>query len=287
MRRMKAGESAINIYFTAIAVLDLIILWINTLSMWLFHMFEIRTSAVHTVVCKVHTWIGTMSCWCVVCMTVHRAMSVVWPHRVNLLCTRRTVLLVITGVIVFFAILYSHYLIGFETVNVNGQYWCYLGPNDASYGYFVEHIFVYIELTVYSALPFIFLVVSNSILVWKLSQSVRAAAGGKLTQGDPEQAEARERAARSVTRTVILVSVAFLVITLPNSINYIVNFLFQANSASGYESAESSFINAVCGVLTNVNYAVNFYLYCLTGRRFREEFINVLCCGRSRRRLEN
>ncbi|KAL8562143.1 hypothetical protein ACOMHN_041978 [Nucella lapillus] len=41
----------------------------------------------------------------------------------------------------------------------------------------------------------------------------------------------------------------------------------------------------VCTLLGHTNHAVNFYLYCLTGRRFREEFLKVLCCGRGGRRL--
>ena len=62
-----------------------------------------------------YTCCSTVSSWFLCCMTVQRAMSVVWPHRVNLLCTRRTVVLVLTGVAVFLAALYSHYLVGYIT----------------------------------------------------------------------------------------------------------------------------------------------------------------------------
>ncbi|KAL8606673.1 hypothetical protein ACOMHN_055348 [Nucella lapillus] len=289
MRRMMSGESTINFYFTALAAMDLVHLCIGTLPEWIRHVSDFRLNATHDVVCKIFTWLytgsSTISCWYLVCMTVHRAMSVVWPHRVNLMCTRRTVLLLIFGIALFFAVLYSHYLIGAVVLyfpNYNG-YWCTMNPANESYMYFIQHIFMYIELAVYNLLPFLFLAVSNSVLIWKLTASVKTA-GKFLGKGDSEQAQAREKAARSVTVTVSVVSIAFLVLTLPSTINYI---LFHFESAGtdlvGYRTTVLIFIAAICETLYQANTAINFYLYCLTGRRFREEFIKIMCCGRNRR----
>ncbi|XP_076439150.1 uncharacterized protein LOC143278023 [Babylonia areolata] len=290
MRRMTSGESAINIYFTAIAVTDTVFLCTHTLELWILRQFGSGLSIVHSVVCKIHTWLytggGTVSCWYLVCMTVHRAMSVVWPHRVNVLCTRRAVLLVLTGITVFFAVLYAHHMIGFEKVYFAsyGSYWCTVRPGNDSYLYFLGNVFVYIELLVYCLLPFVFLLAANIVLVWKLFASVKIA-GKDLTCGDSDQVQAHRKAASSVTVTVIAVSIAFVVLTLPASIDFIVNHVARhRNTATGFERAVEYFIEALTILLGNLNHAVNFYLYCLTGRRFREEFLKVLCCGRDRGR---
>ncbi|XP_076449118.1 uncharacterized protein LOC143285606 [Babylonia areolata] len=290
MRRIKSDDSTINIYFTAIAVMDTVYLCNSTLEHWTWHQFRFGLSSTHSVVCKVLTWLytggSTISCWYLVCMTVHRAISVVWPHRVNLLCTRRTVLLLLAGITVFFAVLYSHYLIGFETVHYasDNNYWCTVRYDNDAYIFFIENVFTYIELSFYCLLPFIFLLTSNIILIWKLTVSVKAA-DKHLTQGDSDQVQAHRKAANSVTLTVVAVSVAFVVLTLPTSINFMRNYFGRFRSAlTSYERATEFFIDAVTGLLGHANHAVNFYLYCLTGRRFREEFIKVLCCGRNRRR---
>ncbi|XP_076437359.1 neuromedin U receptor homolog nmur-2-like [Babylonia areolata] len=287
MRRIKSDESTINIYFTAIAVTDTMVLIVYTLDMWLYHVFDLNFGITHSAVCKVHTWLytggGTISCWYLVCMTVHRAMSVVWPHRVNVLCTRRTVFLVLSAITVFFALLYSHYLIGFEKVYVEsyGYDRCTIRHDNDGYMYFFD-IFVYIEVFVYSVLPFLFIVASNAVLVWKLTMSVKMA-GKQLTQGDSDQVQASRRAANSITLTVAVVSVTYIVLTLPVSVDFVRSFFAVSHGTlTGYEMAYASFVDAVTSLMDHTNPAVNFYLYCLTGRRFREEFLKVVCCGRNR-----
>ncbi|KAL8558684.1 hypothetical protein ACOMHN_037777 [Nucella lapillus] len=159
MRRMKSGESTINIYFTAVAAMDLMFLCISTLPLWIIYFFKFRLNATHDVVLK-------------------------------------------------------------------------------------------------TAEQF-------------------------LSKGDYEQAQAREKAAWSVTVTVIVVSITFLVLTLPSTIYYIL-FYFETDSA-GYREAVLSLISAIGETLYHANSAINFYLYCLTGRRFRGEFIKIMCCVRNRR----
>jgi len=39
-------------------------------------------------------------------------------------------------------------------------------------------------------------------------------------------------------------------------------------------------VKTVCFLLVYVNHAINFYLYCLTGKRFRQELAAILNCGR-------
>ncbi|KAL8562129.1 hypothetical protein ACOMHN_041964 [Nucella lapillus] len=288
MRRMTSAESPINIYFSATAVVDLIYLFTSILSKWVRYTLGFRIETTHSVVCKVYIWVytgcGTIGGWYLVCMSVHRAMSVVWPHRVNVLCTRRTVRLLLAGVTVFFAVLYSHYLFGLERrqFQKGSSYVCIM--NTESYFHFVENVFVYIDLAVYCILPFVCLALSNSVLVWKLTTSVKEA-GKHLTQGNVDQVQARERSAKSVTLTVIVVSTAFLVLTLPTSVSFIVDFFAVSYAkVSGYERAQKFFTSAACTLLGHLNSAINFYLYCLTGRRFREEFVKMMmCCGRSRR----
>ncbi|KAL8613201.1 hypothetical protein ACOMHN_043010 [Nucella lapillus] len=284
-RRMASDKSTVNLYFTAIAISDSIFLPVITLPWWFRQVVSYDVRVAHTVICKLHTFLyagtATVSCWCVVCMTVHRAMSVVWPHRVSVFCTRRTVLLVITGITVFFALLYSHYIIGSGIVpRKNKSGYC---TQTEDFQYFVNNIFVFIDLTVYSVLPFVILVAANGVLMWKLRASVKAA-DKHLAHGDSEQVQARERAANSVTLTVMVVSLVFLVLTLPAAIFAILSHSAMVTVVLDlsliHKSLRLIVVNDVCVLLGISNGAVNFYLYCLTGRRFREEFIKIMCLWR-------
>ncbi|XP_076450409.1 uncharacterized protein LOC143286657 [Babylonia areolata] len=206
-------------------------------------------------------------------------MSVVWPHRVNLLCTRRKVIGLLGGIATFFAAVYSHYLYGYRLVYYEqyGDHFCVM--ESGTYLAFIEEVFTYVDLMLYSVLPFTCLLIANSVLIWKLRASVRETRQ-KFTQGhNSEQTEARQKMTQSVTLTVIFVSVAFIILTLPSALFHIIYYVAALmRSTSVYDRAEATLINAVTFSLMFTNNAVNFYLYCLTGRRFREEFLSVICC---------
>ena len=84
-----------------------------------------------------------------------------------------------------------------------------------------------------------------------------------------------------MTVTVIVVSITYLVLTLPGTIYYIRSYI-TLPWTTGYERATAIFTAYLMDTLSQTNKAINFYLYCLTGRKFREEFIKVMCCGRKR-----
>ena len=74
----------------------------------------------------------------------------------------------------------------------------------------------------------------------------------------------------------------FLTLTLPVSVFYVLSYVAKEyNEVEGQEYAKLYFFYTLTYILADCNSAVNFYLYCLTGRRFREEFLQViLCCKR-------
>ena len=139
-------------------------------------------------------------------------------------------------------------------------------------------MFTYIELLIFCVVPFSCLVLCNSVLVWKLTVSVREARQ-RLTPGNTEQFKTRNKASNSVTLTVIIVSLTFIILTLPNGL-YLTMFLALFDDQTLRGIAEGYLYDTIIFLLLYCNMAVNFYLYCLTGRRFRQEFYNILRCGR-------
>ena len=282
MRRTSTGDSVTNIFFTALAVTDLISLYGTAIPNWMSDTFHLDFSTFSSAACKTYTWVatgsGTVGAWILVLLTLHRATAVVWPHRVNVLCTRRKACLVIGVITVLLAALYSHYIYGYDLLLRNNS----TGPKcyyvSAEYLHFVDSVFTYIELLIFCVVPFSCLALSNSILVWKLTVSVREARQ-RLTPGNTEQFVTRNKAANSVTLTVIIVSMTFIILTLPNGLYLIVFFpLFDFETLRGY--AKALMYNTIIFLMLYCNMAVNFYLYCLTGKRFRQEFYNILRCGR-------
>ncbi|KAL8598947.1 hypothetical protein ACOMHN_015526 [Nucella lapillus] len=283
MRRLTSADgSVIHVFFTATAVGDLLCLVVNTLDITLQEIFGLDLKVEHRAVCKAHALLfgvaGTVSCWYLVCVSLHRAMAVVWPHRVHVLCTRRTAHVILGVITAFNVLLFSHFLFGFDiTPPIRGRRYCFFASR--SYQDFLLNVFVYVDLLAVSVLPFVAIMAANCVLVRALVRSVTRA-GASLSRGSADRLKAREKDATSVTLTVLTVSLTFLALTLPFNVNYIVNFDTGAatSHASPREVARGIFVTTVCDMLRQANSAVNFYLYVLTGRRFRQEFFRIVCC---------
>ena len=130
----------------------------------------------------------------------------------------------------------------------------------------------------YSLLPFAWLFLSNSVLVLKLRRSVKDA-GNELTTTDTQQAS-REKNANSVTLTAIVVSLVFVVLTSPMAFYNFFTFVSPIANRTDVNNnylAFHLFLNDVFYMLLYFNYSVNFYLYCLTGERFRRELREIMC----------
>ncbi|KAL8561798.1 hypothetical protein ACOMHN_010732 [Nucella lapillus] len=225
MLRTKSAEAVIDVYFIALACVDLVTLNVLLLFDWVGIAFGYYIHYQNNVICKFHNW--TVGCtttggWILVCMTTHRAISVVFPHRVNTLCTWRLVTGLILAITAALVLVYSHYMYGYELqyYNETGVYSCQI--IQGSYTTFIYEVFTYIDLFLYSLLPFTCIFVANSVLAWNLRATLRDV---RQKFAESETITAREKAARSVTRTVIAVSGAYLVLSLPVAVYYISMFL--------------------------------------------------------------
>ena len=153
---------------------------------------------------------------------------------------------------------------------------------DVRYQQFHVGVWVHLDMVLYSLLPCLFLLSGNAVLGWKLAVSVREAqerfSGGG--GADSSSSSSRRKKASSTTVTILIISSVFVVLTVP-LMAY--NTLFQKYAAVSEKSrAFHYFLYDFFLVAGFSNFACNFYLYCLTGSRFRGEFLNIIraCCWR-------
>ena len=82
---------------------------------------------------------------------------------------------------------------------------------------------------------------------------------------------------------LLVVSVAWLLFTTPYAV---FTLCVQKLSADPQTAATQQLVRVICFLLMYINHAVNFLLYCLTGRKFRVELKEMLSgvCPRPARR---
>ena len=275
IHRFKAKRSSLDPYFMALAMADLCILITTPFVQWVILAAGFSISSQHDAICKLHVFImnasSGISAWIVVVMTTQRALSVVWPHRVNALCTQSRSWKMILVIVVLFCLICSHMLYGYVVLRLPRPR---CGIPYSGYESFIRNVWPKADMFIFSVVPFVCLFISNSVLIVKLRASVKSASG-QFATSDIQQAS-RVTSANSVTLTAIIVSLTFVLLTLPRTIFNTVTFVID--TAITMETRDMFFfIGVIVYYLADINYSINFYLYCLTGKKFRNEFRNIFC----------
>lgn len=93
---------------------DLVLLYTIVVRHVVSYVFHIDVFTKSRAVCKVGIFLsyssGVTSAWTLVGMTAQRAASVLWPHCVNVLCTRTKSIVVIVSSVLFIACIHLHLL---------------------------------------------------------------------------------------------------------------------------------------------------------------------------------
>ncbi|XP_076438591.1 uncharacterized protein LOC143277600 [Babylonia areolata] len=271
MSGMRASESTACLagYFTALALSDLVLLITSVLWDWPFHRLRnprpvLRRTPLH------HTLLPALR-------VLHDVSLVplVLPHRVGVLCTARRGKVVIAVIVMVSLVVNLYIFFLYREEAVDDLYTeCVSIDEDVAY------VFRLLDLFLASLIPFLFLIVANSILIHRVVQSVRMS--GKVSSAGKDDQRSAERAnpVSSMTTTLIATSAAFLVLTMPTCVldTYTEAVGVYKNELEDEELNERLFVaDTVCALVWMSNSAVNFYVYVLSGRKFREETKRCLC----------
>ncbi|XP_076435157.1 cysteinyl leukotriene receptor 1-like [Babylonia areolata] len=276
MRGMRSSHSTacLSLYFTALAVSDQVQLTISVLFHWVDKTFSWPPSFFrYDLLCSLpkFAWNASSisSAWLLVAMTYQRVISVMVPHRVGVLCTVGRGKIVVAVIIVIACALNIQFLFTYG-------YWPEYGQCQYLEKYLhILEAYEWQDLVSFSMAPFLSLAVGNSILVWQvikskqLSKKMRGSVGQQTTSGTDK--------VHSMTVTLILTSAAFLVLTLPictYGVCVQMNYIVVSDNDFG---AIIKLLRVVTVMLWITSCASNFYLYLLSGRKFREETKQYLC----------
>ncbi|XP_005097252.1 neuropeptide SIFamide receptor [Aplysia californica] len=219
--------------------------------------------------------------WIVVAMTAERFLAVWFPLRVGRMYTRRKALMVLA----LLATLTS----GVSLV----LFWVWTEYHEASYGYwcdirpeyvdFINYTFYWLSAVYSLILPCFFILLGNTLIILNI---VRAGRVQRHLTNSFDQGGRKARDQRQITLMLVVVSVVFLMLNMPNAIFYIVKPTWKDSlEPFSYDEAKYTFTARFIHILSDANHAVNFYLYFLSMSTFRRRFIDaVRCRSRQKRR---
>ena len=261
--RPALNKSATSFYFRVLAVADTLALNVGLWPNWMRDAFGVNIYPLTEAACRIQTYIKfalpDCAVWVLVIMTLERVIGVCWPHKVRQICTRTR----IRGSVIIMTL--SIWVINIPSIWINSS-----NNNSEELTCVVEnHVLAYdiwpwIDLTIYSLLPFFIMMTCNITIIYTVFRSQRSITrdgGNKMT---------------AMTVTLLIVTFVFFLLTAPFVIysctaDYLYNYAPQINYLLFY---------FIASFLRYVNNSVNFPLYCMSGRAFRRELKRLFHCNK-------
>ena len=279
--RQNLRSCASTMYLLALAVTDLMVLYFGLLRQYLIktNKRDIRND----MGCGFHMWlvytsIGYSS-WILVALTMERVISIKFPVFVrNRTSSRKSAMIVLLILFAVIASLNSHLIFNWTVVKYSGiavstnssAYVELCTPSTDTSDYY-EDIWPWLDLCVVSVIPFLLLAVGNCFTGHNLI--IRARSKRKRTsEGSVQSGQSHNN--RSPTKLLVLLSVVFFISTLPASIYLVVVSFYQ--DIDRETSQHFALWWAITSAFMYTNNAINFILYCVSGRNFRRELKSMV-----------
>lgn len=239
-------------------------------------------------VCKTTVYISNLclvySNVILVVWTIERFIAVAFPMKLASWCTMRNTsmaLVILLLVIIGFNTGYlsevekSSHFDGEKTV-----YYCVY--SDQYYKYFAH-----IESVYYIYIPILIICGCNCVILMK----VRAMNKARIQMaGNQDVVDKRTKEQRQMTIILVTISACFVTLHIPMILCVMFGYLFDPLDLYYYNKhhyAQFAMFQFIGYSITEFQNSINFFLYCLTGTKFRSSFINMILCCRTKPKTIN
>ena len=216
--------------------------------------------------------------WILVAMTLERFVAIWFPFKVKKICNKRNAVILIVCMLIFFVLANLQFLFTFE--EVDDPFVKYDCRPKEDHSKFVEYVWYWIDGVMYAFLPITLIIVFNGLIIHavrKSSQQQRDLTNRAINMSDKLTQQ------RQLTLMLMTISLVFVILILPNCIFFIVRTYWSWRETM-HGIAQYYLVYQTVFLLSDLNHAVNFYLYCLSGRKFRQKFAQIICCKKNKPR---
>ncbi|CAH1778265.1 unnamed protein product [Owenia fusiformis] len=277
LMRKKFRQSSWGLYLTILAICDTLLLYMFSLDSWLQIVFKVWMSDETVAGCKVFRFVSYFLvhfvAWILVAVSCERIVFIYFPMKARIVCRRRTACIVLGTIAFILTGVNAHIFWTFSLTEYDGFYYCDLVDNIAEVmGPQFVIIFLWLDLSIASLVPFVLMIICNITIITKLIQSDRQR---QVATSD----SAQKSSTTSIAIMLVSTSTMFLMLTLPVAICMVLS-LNDEFTSTGNNMANLKFAKGIAEFVQQINSVLNFWLYCLTGKAFRTELKTMLCCGR-------
>ena len=265
-------KSSFTLYLGALAVVDSCVLILTLVQTWVFTAYEVDLGQYGAVTCKFFLFslvlLSAVSSWLVIAVTAERVAATTYPHRFKTIYSACFGIRVVGILFVCMSLLFAHLLYGMEYTYVEQHPLCVYV--DSAYKYFKRYFFVWIDSIIFFVLPIIIITAGNIVILIKVRNSRKQIA--PVTSNT----QAAKRTSRHLVIITLLISSTFIVLTMPACVFLNISRIIFDES----NDAQRQIAFTIVSTLMRLNFSTNFYLYILSGHRFRDLFKSAISCNR-------
>ena len=141
-------------------------------------------------------------------------------------------------------------------------------------------VYKWFSFVLNAIIPFTMLIHMNFVIVNAVRKSRIFFKANYKTTGRDQGMETRKNKMKSTENHLVimlhLVTILFLILLCPTYCRFI--YLVFANRDTPFEYAQSMLFSEITGKLYASNSGINFFLYCISGKKFRNDLKEILCC---------
>ena len=265
------------IYMAAISITDNLMMCLD-LYTWVFTIA--REHSWHPIECKLKVYLVFCalqnSTYQVLVMTVDKYIAIKWPHRAATYSTPRRAKFIVTVVSVWVIIYNTPHL--FFSGIVGKECFGYVISG------LVTQVYSWLTLVVNALIPFSILIYMNYVIIKKVRQSRKMFGNDdsqKASQGNCNANQQKQKIMKNtenqLTVMLLLVTTLFLILMIPTYMRFLYTTFVDRNNPEKY--ARLIFFYHISQKLYHTNNGINFFLYCISGQKFRSDLKELLCCS--------
>ena len=222
------------------------------------------------------TFFTSTSCstYLIISMTFDRFYSIIRPHKAASFNTVKRAKITIVSIVIFsFLFNIPHVLL-----TSNEQRQCV--PFGKAVG-LPGQFYYWLSFIANFAFPFMSLLTMNSVIIHSIRKSFKIRSKRTSNEEGHGQGEGQStrRSETQVFATLLLVTFAFLILTTPAYVFFLYVQFFNFTKTP-YRFAGFHLFYHVAQKLQYTNYGINFFLYVISGRKFRADLSNLVQCNK-------
>lgn len=272
LKKMNFIKRPTYIFLFALALFDMVVLCVGLSQYWVLYTFDFNLRLVSQASCKISLfviyWCMQCSSWILVCVVFERFLKIKFPLKHMRFVTIPRCVRVILLVMVVLGGIDMHLLIT-NGLKVNGNV-TYCASLNAQYLHYDDYVFIWVDFTFVSMLPFILMISMNAVIIHALRQYRRFREG---TIPNRTTMARMNRFDKRLTTMLLVTSFYFLFTTLLISIYFIVDT--YKKSKGEYTKAVKEISWTILYLFQFTNYAMNLFLYNLSNKRFKKKLLAV------------